>query len=318
LSNEVEEIALVFNCSDKGEKSTFFNNLNRQSVSKIQIYKLGFTRSESIQWARSYLLVRISVTWQFLMQKAAYRRNCVNRFGELASLDTSSTTDWPALTPSTTSGTTSNNSDVTVMAPLTEDRLAKILDAKLKSMETSILAAITKEVDHLKKVNIELKITIEKQQTSITKLESSFEQLDLDKRRKNFIVKNIPETSTDLKGTVMAISKALSVNLEVADIKSVFRLGKTIRDDGKARPILVKSKKDIAYNMITRSRKLQETATYKGVYIDRDLPPLIATALAALRKRAYEYKRDHPGSTAYVKSNKLYFDDSVVDSVNIK
>lgn len=70
--------------------------------------------------------------------------------------------------------------------------------------------------------------------------------------------------------------------------------------------------------MVSSGKKLRGKDDFNNFYIDLDWPPITAKALAALRTRAYEHRRDHPDGAAYVKNGQLYIDGTSVASVDLK
>ena len=103
-------------------------------------------------------------------------------------------------------------------------------------------------------------------------------------------------------------------------IISAFRIGKLRDNSSRPRNILVKLNNQEASNLITSNGKKLRAAgsEFDKVYIDRDYPPDIAKSLSELRKKAFEWRRDHPGEPAYVKSGKLYINGVVNAEINLK
>ena len=136
--------------------------------------------------------------------------------------------------------------------------------------------------------------------------------------RKIFIIKDILEQS-NINETVLKIGKIIGAKIKSTDIKASFRLGRNspASDNARPRPILVKTTQAVAFTIISNGRKLRHNDDFNKVYVDRDWPPHIANGLAALRKRAFDHRKAHPGSSAFVQRGKLIIDGNVADSVNI-
>lgn len=206
--------------------------------------------------------------------------------------------------------------------PLTERRFSELLELKLEIFLDRKLTPLISRIIDLEKKYADLKVHSEstvvnrKLEEKVTFLEDQQAKQDLLKRQKNFIVKGVPESATNLEASVLDVAAKINVTLD-NKIKSVFRLGK-IRDDGSSRPILVKSCSSKSREMLTNAKKLREIGgKYEKVYIDRDLPPVLAKELGILRKRAYDWRKDHPDDTAYVKNGKLFINKVEVDQVKL-
>ena len=196
-------------------------------------------------------------------------------------------------------------------------RIGSLLDDKLSKLEDSIskrILAVEQSVASITRENANLKNAVEVLQDKVARLETNA-------RKGNFVIKGIPEGKDSLDGVnISSPASAIESVANAIDVKivinSCFRLGKP-RQDGSPRPILVKSTEECTSNMLRSAKKLKQVGKdfFKKIYIDKDYPPEVATLLSQLRKRAYEHRRDHPNSKAFVRNGKLFINDVVVDEV---
>ena len=54
---------------------------------------------------------------------------------------------------------------------------------------------------------------------------------------------------------------------------------------------------------------------FRKVFIDRDYPPEMVTALGRLHKKAYDHRQANPNSRTSIRNGKLFIDDVLVDEV---
>ena len=106
-------------------------------------------------------------------------------------------------------------------------------------------------------------------------------------------MRNFPEQPCELEGksvsscfeAVSSIADTLGLAGEVPNIQDAFRLGRP-RQDGKPRPILVKTVEKTTKLFLSKSRLLkQATHSLSRVYLREDLPPEVNKKLAEMRKR---------------------------------
>lgn len=224
-----------------------------------------------------------------------------------------------------------STSSVTGHAFVNTDLVAQfeiILDKKFTAFE-NILALkvseidkkvnnVTKKVEKICKDNIELS-------EKVSMLERKLEYSANQQRRHNFIIKGILEEgpNDDPKTAATRVIKAMKLEDQFkalgGKITEAFRLGKLKAGNNRPRIILVKLNNIDAARLITTNGKNLRAAghEFNNVYVDRDLPPDITAALSDLRKQAYEWRRDHEGDTAYVRSGSLYINGQLTKVVKI-
>ena len=225
---------------------------------------------------------------------------------------------------STAGGVNQLNSDTSRDEPLSpsemkiinalESRISTLMDIKFAELESVVI----KRVEDLESSISKQESLLKCQDIRIKALEDALAKKELFERRENFIVKGIPENAAVID-TLANIASIINVELGTNNclVKDVFRLGAP-RSDGSSRPVLVKANRTVSFNMVSNGKKLRQHSQYSKIYIDRDLPPSIAKALGALRKRAFEWRRDNPGDTAYVKGGQLFINDVVIDQVKLQ
>ena len=190
-----------------------------------------------------------------------------------------------------------------------EIRLTAILDDRITKLEEILekrVTAIETTINNLQKEN---NILTE----SVRALESKFLKLESNSRKGNFIIKGLPEDKyKTIQEAVAAVGQAIDVHV---DVQSCFRLGKP-RNDNSPRPILVKSTDTCASNILRSAKKLKVAdVAFRKVFIDRDYPPEMVTALGRLRKKAYDHRQANPNSRTSIRNGKLFIDDVLVDEV---
>lgn len=213
---------------------------------------------------------------------------------------------------STTSATddTLGNSDLIT-------KIDKLLDKKFAILEKQLAVRIE---DIEKKVN-NYTNEVEGLRLKLGTIERKLEYSENQTRRQNFILKGIPEPENPNKAALRVI-EALDIKDDLnklgTTISTAFRLGKPLDVQRRPRNILVKLNNQEAARLITSNGKKLRSAgpSFNNVYIDRDLPPDLVSALSDLRKRAYEWKRDHAGDTAFVRAGNLVINGEIKASVN--
>ena len=108
------------------------------------------------------------------------------------------------------------------------------------------------------------------------------------------------------------VKELIDIDIPNDSAVTAFRLGRGTRADGKPRHILVKNYHR-AQDVLRNAKRLRASPDFINIYVDRDLSAEKTKELATLRKRAFEWKRDNPGDTAYVKGNRLFINGVPAD-----
>ena len=185
---------------------------------------------------------------------------------------------------------------------LTERRFVELLDERLNSKLNEVIGK-------LKSAQNDIKTLFDEN----VKIKKQLLQVETELKRSNFIIKGVLEESNPQSTAAKVIKQVIGLDLDPVNINA-FQLGKQVTPGGRPRPILVKNVEQ-AQVIIRNARKLRQNNDFQNVYIDRDLPTELAKATANLRKRAYEWRRDHPTETAFVKRGVLFINDIEVASV---
>lgn len=192
------------------------------------------------------------------------------------------------------------------------DDFNKFFTKKLADLES----AWARRIEDLESTVQSQGITISNYTKRINELETKVANKEAMSRRKNFIIKGVQD-NIELMPAVKKVINAIDPLANTSSVKSAFRIGNVV--DGRPRLIMVKATRDFSFKMVSNGKKLRNAGdSFKGVYVDRDLPPETAKAVGLLRKRAYDYRIAHPGEPAYVKGGKLYINNVLADEVSLK
>lgn len=158
------------------------------------------------------------------------------------------------------------------------------------------LDTITNEMKQLRQENNELK-------NKLSIHENKIEQLEREIRKKNIVVKGIPdeEEENEEKGRekINAVITKMGVEVdEKVEVDEIRRIGKY--NSNKTRPILVKfTKESTKMKIIRNARKLKGT----DIWIDEDYPKNIQEERRELIQKMKEAR--NKGDTAILRYNKL-------------
>lgn len=179
--------------------------------------------------------------------------------------------------------------------------------------------------DEMSKIKTHRSDELEEAKKSLKSIVGQVASLDLQKRKKHFVIRNFPENTCLIKGkcvstpkdAVDAVAEALNINCDAFCVKDVHRIGKP-REDGSARVLLVKADEKTVKRFLMNARFLKNAPhPLNRVFVQEDLPPEVNRKIAEMRKRAYEYRASNPGKTAFVRGKRLYIDGNLVDEVKL-
>lgn len=168
---------------------------------------------------------------------------------------------------------------------------------------------IEKAVEFLSAQNEEFKKKIESLENKIKEdrkyiaiLEDKIENMQLDSRKANFEIKNVPkkpnESKDDLMDLVVCLSKSITCDLKTTDIKDIYRIrGK--RDGIVNTPIIVETYSTIIKNKIMKAcktfnihQKTKLCAKHLGLRTSEDSPIFVTEQLTAKAARLHFLARD--------------------------
>lgn len=198
--------------------------------------------------------------------------------------------------------------------------LRQELDTKLSALQETITS--------LMKKNESLEELVVKQQIQI-------ENLERENRAKNIIVSGIPEGDlrvVDENGITTTIKDDLNKVLHVLTLtgpafspdklKKVQRLGKLKSgQDQTQRPRLLKVKMDSVdslYPILASTKDFRNRPELKGIYINQDRPPLTRKEDKRLRDALRAKRAEFPNSKIFIKSGKLFVDNTAVDQHDLR
>lgn len=169
------------------------------------------------------------------------------------------------------------------------------------SIEASVARLSSQHEEFLKKID-SLELQAKKDREYITILEEKLEDLQRGSQKTCIELKNVPkkpqETRGDLLNMVLSLSKSISGNLEVKDVKDIHRIqGKKV--GVKNTPIIVELGSTIiktdflqkakTYNI---KNKIKIQAKHLGFTNNEDTPVFISEHLTAKGNRLYFLARD--------------------------
>ena len=127
--------------------------------------------------------------------------------------------------------------------------------------------AFLAELQSVKRKCSHLEVKIERQ-------EKRLDSMDEERRRLNLIIDGIPENDTkNIKTTIGELFRDLDLSLQLSDTITVYRMvAKTTT--GRPRSVMVRLNSPLQKAEIYRNvSKLAKNRTWKGVYLNDDLPP---------------------------------------------
>lgn len=181
------------------------------------------------------------------------------------------------------------------------EKMFQLINNNMGKMNNK-LDAITKEMRQLKQENNELK-------NKLIIHEDKIEQLEREIRKKNIVVKGIPdeEEENEEKGREKINTVILKMGVEIdekTEVDEIRRIGKY--DSNRTRPILVKFTKESTKMKILRSaRKLKGT----DIWVDEDYPKNIQEERRELIQKMKEAR--NKGETAILRYNKLIINNEI-------
>lgn len=181
------------------------------------------------------------------------------------------------------------------------EKMFQLINNNMGKMNNK-LDEITKEMRQLKQENNELK-------NKLIFHEDKIEQLEREIRKKNIVVKGIPdeEEENEEKGREKINTVILKMGVEIdekIEVDEIRRIGKY--DSNRTRPILVKFTKESTKMKILRSaRKLKGT----DIWVDEDYPKNIQEERRELIQKMKEAR--NKGETAILRYNKLIINNEI-------
>ena len=147
-------------------------------------------------------------------------------------------------------------------------------------------------------------------------LVESEEQKLKEKRRElscNVIIKGLAEEGDeDDDSTLAKVTALLQEVVPDAEVEEAFRLGR--RKDTAARVVkVVLDSKDTRNKILTSVKKHSKEANFKNIYVNADRPLADRQEAYRLRQKMKGLKEQHPNRSIYLRSGKLYMEDTVID-----
>lgn len=205
-----------------------------------------------------------------------------------------------------------------------ESSLSRKIDDVLKKVESLEIS-----LESIKANQIRLDKEVDSMKLVIIAQQKHIEKIEAEKREKNVIFQGVPESNVEVDGIELKDDKAkakcltslITENVDSDCIDSVHRLGKGIL--GRNRNLLVKyHKKDTRDSVLFGQKKLRTTPECKEsfgtIFINRDSTELIRKEEKRLRDVMRKMRPSiNADDRIYIKHNKLFLNDEVIDSVDI-
>jgi hypothetical protein len=165
-------------------------------------------------------------------------------------------------------------------------------------MKTDIVNEIGGSLIELKKelalVQNSIRLLDEKQKI----IENKIARFEKEKRRKNIVIKGIPELESDNidleKSVISFVNEKLHVEFENRDVDVMFRLGKPIKNENKPRHILVKLTAGRTKKKIMKNKLALKGSKF---YIEDDHPKSTLTERYKTRQQIKTNARKIPESS---------------------
>ena len=217
-----------------------------------------------------------------------------------------------------------SNDDIKTLLMQMEDRLSAKLDGVIARIET-----IEKSIHLIKDHQVQLESEIKSVKKVIINQQHQIERMEVEKRKCNVVLTGVSENDvffghdvleSDLNKVITLAKIATADELNAGDFISCSRIGKA--KDGAPRPILVQTGSPEASNMFFSHQKRLRTSiscsdSFGNVYVNRDSSFLARKEEKRLRDHRRELSGLNPNAKVYLKSNKLYLNDVVVDQFDL-
>ena len=206
------------------------------------------------------------------------------------------------------------------------DRLEEKLSSQIAGVVTKI-EGIEKSINALQANQIRIDNEIDKVKEVIIKQQLYIERLEAEKRANNVVVNGVSESAVKTDDEELKTDKAKIeyladiVNADGLEIETVFRIGRM--NSKTPRPLLVRfSNKKDRNSFLFQQKKLREDddcrAYFGPVFVNRDSTYLVRGEEKRLRDRMKEMRpKLRDDERVYIKNDKLYHNDEVIDSMDI-
>ncbi|XP_060807426.1 uncharacterized protein LOC132903368 [Amyelois transitella] len=176
------------------------------------------------------------------------------------------------------------------------------------NIETSV-AFVTAQNEELKRTITKLQEERKEDKKHIALLEDKIENMQMDVRKTNLEIKNVPkkpnESKEDLVDMVLNLSRTIGSQIKKEDIKDVFRV--RVKKEGvKNPPIIVETSSTILKNDVLKlcksfnvRQKTKLCAKHLGLKISEDTPVFVAEQLTAKAARLFFLARDFAKSNFF-------------------
>lgn len=211
----------------------------------------------------------------------------------------------------------------------------KTFMADMKEEISNTLSQLKAEIVSNGEEVSQLKIDLAKANARIEKLESNqnksntsenvnikqdLELLEKKMRQRNVIITNLVENTEPVSDRMELknLGKFLNIDLD-SSVVSYRRLGK--KHDDQPRPLLLELKSETCkFEFFTKAKDLRKEAKYSKIFIGPDLTPWEQKESKRLRDRLKNEKTkpEHANKNIFIKSNKLFINDTVVDKIQPK
>ena len=176
------------------------------------------------------------------------------------------------------------------------------------NIENSI-SFLTAQNEELTKKIVQLENQHREDKKYITILENKIEEIQIENRKTNFVIKNVPkrnnETQEDLLNMITCLTRNLECNFLKSDVKDVYRLrGKN--NENPNQPIIVETSSTILKTEVMKmgrafniKRKEKLTCKQLGFTSQEDTPIFLSDHLTAKGSRLHFLARDLTKSGAF-------------------